>query len=647
VEVRLFAGLSLLKQGGDLEGRMLYELDPATGEVQYYDGETALGKDRAGATAVLLDGKALIRPRSGEAVRTVELGPEVKADPPLRFAYLLKAPGIEAGAEKVYSVLDLNAGEVRTLRFKALGREKLSVDGEEKECAAFAWSREGTGAQGRLWIGCDDGVLMRREEPEGVTIRRAGAEEVNRVKAAQRDPLSFAPVALPNVRWGLLTYMKVKARIRTEGGRISAESLNIFDQRFEGTVDHGVVDGIFESAPRRYMGEGVPPFPAPDFRAIEILRPYLDPERLIESEDPAVREKAAELTAGSRHLWDAATRLSAWVADQAAFSLADGSARETLRSLEGDSEAQSRLFAALCRATGIPARVVLGCMYSPLFGGSLATQAWCEIYLGEAGWVAVDVAAGEVDYIDASHIRLGEVLSVGLEQAEVLDHVAAGRREIERPAVETFGEVSWSEGREATFEYNFMNRALGTETYRVMGVEGADGAPMITCATRLQVEGRAFEGEWKMTPGGAPLYYRNGGKGGERDYEGECFFTQESVLQKIRQSDKRFTRTVPLGGPVLLIDNNNLSLWDFLVAGLDLADGAKFRFQVFHPSSMEVLPLTLSVVRAEPILWNGENIDCRVLEASLDGYPLKLWVDEKRRILRESEQNGRTLIERR
>ena len=65
------------------------------------------------------------------------------------------------------------------------------------------------------------------------------------------------------------------------------------------------------------------------------------------------------------------------------------------------------LLAALCRASGIPARVVWGCVYTPEYGGSFGHHGWNEVYVGEAGWVPVDATMHESDYVDSGHIRLG------------------------------------------------------------------------------------------------------------------------------------------------------------------------------------------------------------------------------------------------
>ena len=122
--------------------------------------------------------------------------------------------------------------------------------------------------------------------------------------------------------------------------------------------------------------------------------------------------KAKELTAGARDSWDAAKRLSKWVAEEIGYAIpGGGSARNTYDLKNGECGAHSRLFAAFCRTVGIPARVVFGCMYTPSDNGSFGQHAWNEIYMGDVGWIPIDTTAREIDYCDSGHLRLSILTS--------------------------------------------------------------------------------------------------------------------------------------------------------------------------------------------------------------------------------------------
>jgi transglutaminase-like putative cysteine protease len=201
--------------------------------------------------------------------------------------------------------------------------------------------------------------------------------------------------------------MKVEAKIEPSGLRVTPEGLNVPGQRFSGTVEDNLIDGTFEVEHPRYNGSGAPPFP-PDFSRDGVLREYLEPQEFIESDDPVLIDKAHELADGSKDAWEAATRLSEWVAENIGYAIpGGGTARKTYDIRVGECGAHSFLVAAFCRAVGIPARVVWGCMYISNMGGSFGQHAWNEIYMGDAGWVPVDATVRETGYLDSGHIRFG------------------------------------------------------------------------------------------------------------------------------------------------------------------------------------------------------------------------------------------------
>ncbi|HEC02609.1 MAG TPA: transglutaminase domain-containing protein, partial [Phycisphaerales bacterium] len=90
---------------------------------------------------------------------------------------------------------------------------------------------------------------------------------------------------------------------------------------------------------------------------------------------------------------------------------------------KGDCTEYSDLFVAICRAKGIPARVVTG--YTVTTDVSRAKHNWAEVYMQDRGWVPIDLTAGDVGnaafrnrvfgrmrpgYIYLSHVRNDYVL---------------------------------------------------------------------------------------------------------------------------------------------------------------------------------------------------------------------------------------------
>jgi transglutaminase-like putative cysteine protease len=222
--------------------------------------------------------------------------------------------------------------------------------------------------------------------------------------------------------------MKVRATIEPAGLWVTSDVLNVPGQTFTGTVEDNLIEGTFEIEHRRYDGSDAPPYP-PDFTEDESLTEYLEPGDLCESDDPVLVAKARDIAEGSSDSWEAACRLSRWVSENISYAIPGGmTARNTFDTGSGECGAHSLLLAAFCRAVGIPARVVWGCMYIPNFGGSFGQHGWNEIYMGSAGWIPVDATAAEIDYIDSGHIRIGvlESMTTFLNpgEMEVLDYRA-------------------------------------------------------------------------------------------------------------------------------------------------------------------------------------------------------------------------------
>lgn len=273
-----------------------------------------------------------------------------------------------------------------------------------------------------------------------------------------------------------------QATIRTMGEKVTAESLNVPGQTFSGTVEDNRIEGIFEIRHQRYDGQHAPPFP-PDFGKDESLRQYLEPEDLVEADDPVLVSQAKELTKGAKDSWDALRRLSRWVGSQIGYAIPGGSARHTFDTRKGECGAHARLLTAFCRAVGIPARPVSGGMYTPLYGGSFGQHVWNEIYMGEAGWIPVDSTVQEVDYIDSGHIRLGSQTSFMPEKMEILDFKAGTvEKGKETAGLGGMDAIPWQAGKTYRYRFTLDGSPLGSDFFTVKD--------SYSCTTRLNLTGR-------------------------------------------------------------------------------------------------------------------------------------------------------------
>jgi transglutaminase-like putative cysteine protease len=131
-------------------------------------------------------------------------------------------------------------------------------------------------------------------------------------------------------------------------------------------------------------------------------RAFLEPEALIQSDDPRIQAQARQITGNTLRPERAAERLTRWVYASLTKDVTVGipSALGVNAQRRGDCNEHTVLYVALARAIGLPARTAVGLVY---LNGSFYYHAWPEVWLGR--WVAVDPTFGQFP-ADAAHVRL-------------------------------------------------------------------------------------------------------------------------------------------------------------------------------------------------------------------------------------------------
>ncbi len=361
-----------------------------------------------------------------ETADTIWMQDEFIFDNPITSPYLIK-DFIEDGAkEKTYHVYDYMRGFIAEQKFTLEGEKDIQLAGQNIHALVFNVYHTKDGTNTRLWLNKENGMTVQFE----IMNRRIFLAEntiSKHISTVDLDNTIFAKVEKSIPNFMEVSYMRIQADIKSAGEAISVESLNFQGQKFEGTVDENHIQGIFEIEPFWYDGTDAPAFPT-DYSGEESLVKYLEPELFIESDDPEIISMAKDITSGADDSWKAAVLLSEWVGKEIHGAVPGGtSAINTLRIREGECGSHSRLLAAFCRAVGIPSRLAVGCLYSPWYGGSFGQHAWTEVYMGaEIGWIAVDATILEFDYVDAGHIRLGELTSFHPEKMEILEYRIEG-----------------------------------------------------------------------------------------------------------------------------------------------------------------------------------------------------------------------------
>ncbi|MBZ5497038.1 MAG: hypothetical protein LAP85_11600 [Acidobacteriia bacterium] len=418
--------------GSRVESRLglTYHIDPATGRFTYHDSTIEQGGMRLASKIRIEGGQAFVSGSGTNQEQVVPLPPDVVLANTLYYPHLVVDFVGRRLETKTYPIFDGRDAQVQETVYTRARIETLRRAGKTYETIVLDSLNKWNGMKSTLWLEPATGIAVQTRHPNRLSYL-ADASVVQAVQTANLDAnlIANANISIPNPRE--ISYMKVRTTIDPTGFWVSPEGLNIPGQRFAGTVKDNRVEGEFEIEHRRYDGSKAPPFP-PDFSREPALKDHLAASELIQSDDPVLVEKAREITKGSRDSWEAARRLSRWVGENIEGAIpGGGTARGVYDTRSGECGGHSFLVAAFCRAVGIPARVVWGCLYVPSGGGAFAQHAWNEIYMEEAGWIPVDSTVGETDLVDSGHIRIGihqsTTTALNARKMEILEYrIGAG-----------------------------------------------------------------------------------------------------------------------------------------------------------------------------------------------------------------------------
>jgi hypothetical protein len=412
---------------------LTYHIDPMTDQFTYHDSHVDAGDIQMDSKVVIEGDRATFSSTLNDEKTVVEFSEGVIRENTLFFPHIVRDLVVEGREKATYNLLEVREWEIQETTCTKVGKERLELAGKTFNTIIVDRMSQATGIKVRIWIDVETGIVVRTKLPNGMISSLADPSVKKQVKLVNIDStiLTKTNVKIADIHG--ITYMKVKAVMEPSGLRITPEDLNVSGQSFEGTVKDNLVEGVFEIEHPHYDGTNAPGLP-PSIDD-ESLKEFIEPEEFIESDDPVLIKKAQRIAAGSQDSWEAAVRLSQWVADNIAYEIPGGmTARKTYDLRKGECGAHSILLAAFCRALGIPARVVWGCMYIPNMGGAFGQHAWSEVWMGEAGWIPVDSTAYEVDCADSGHIRVGILGSmttaINTRSMEILDHrVGSGQDE--------------------------------------------------------------------------------------------------------------------------------------------------------------------------------------------------------------------------
>ncbi len=382
-----------------------YFIDTSSGNFIYHDSYHKQGNIESGGFVYVEDGKIRVTSLDGSGDTLIPLPENVVLPNTQFFPYLIYDFGDGNLEKKTYQIFEVRTQTIAEITYTRTGEEQLDLTGSRYDAVVLTESNPATGLETKLWIDKKTGKRLKMESQNHLRMYLAEAAVQKRIETGNWDEVVFMKTNRFIKDIHAISYMKIKCNLE-QVPAATKEDLNVPGQTFTGHINGNKLEGIFEIAHKKYDGKNPPSFPLNTDR-YEDMGKWLKAEGRIESNDPVLVAKAKEITTGSQDLWDASRRISQWVIENIDGSILGGTARETFDRGNGACGSQSLLMAALCRAAGIPARVVWGSMYTHEMGGSFGQHAWNEIFMGDAGWIPVDVTFHEADYVDSGHLRLG------------------------------------------------------------------------------------------------------------------------------------------------------------------------------------------------------------------------------------------------
>lgn len=251
------------------------------------------------------------------------------------------------------------------------------------------------------WIDAQ-GAIVTATSPIGFTLERTAFEiavenyrrnrdEGRRSAIGQGTDLIETTAIAANVRVDPVSLDVFRVRLRNvslEGFDLSGGRQSLAGDTLTVTREHTPLPGANIRLPVR------------EFRDTAIIN-ALQPEPLVQSDDPRILALARRIADGERRAARVAELLNRWVYENLdkRITVSVPSAIQVMDERSGDCNEHTVLYVALARALGLPARTAAGVVY---LRGRFYYHAWPEVWLGE--WVAVDPTFGQAP-ADAAHLR--------------------------------------------------------------------------------------------------------------------------------------------------------------------------------------------------------------------------------------------------
>ena len=341
------------------------------------------------------DGVAKIKTTLGD--KTTEKEQELPPD--IIFAEALEEMavkrGLRVGDEYTLNTFSLDFFNTINTTVNVIEKDNMDYKGQVKAVFVVDYTMDVMGGiTTRQWMTSDGEVYKMAMPSMGMEFVKVDREEamgsVGRLDLIVGTRIDLAGERpRPNIR-------KFKVKVILSGG--DPLSTFVTDDRQKVSVGGDPGEGIIEIT-LKDVDEGRAPQRPVD---VPELLPYLSPSIYIQSDDHDIIRKAQEIAGGEENMWKAARRICEWVNKSIKdknYKVGFGTAKQTLKDLQGDCSEHTVLFIGLARALGIPSRIATGLVYHK---DAYYYHFWPEVYAGR--WIGMEPTLGQIQ-ADATHIK--------------------------------------------------------------------------------------------------------------------------------------------------------------------------------------------------------------------------------------------------
>ena len=331
------------------------------------------------------------------------------------ISQIFKGKALKDGESFDFFLFDPSTMTQKQMTIQVAGSEKVFLN--DRKYDAWRLETKMWGQDLVFWVD-ENGNVLKEKGMMGLTLVRANAEKALQDLEGE-DTYDFYSMSSVPVKQNLhdverLSFLKMKVGGLKDSG-FDPGGLDGGRQKFSGEI----LEIRKEMLPRQA------PYTLPFPDSSGEMKPFLQPEWTIQSENPMIRALAGEIAGNNSNPVSVARKLMEWVYKNVEKKpvISVPSALEVIRTKVGDCNEHAVLLVALLRAVGIPARQCVGLVY---VHNRFYYHAWTEAFL--ESWISMDATLNQMP-ADVSHIKL---LHGGLqEQAEIISLINKLTLEIE------------------------------------------------------------------------------------------------------------------------------------------------------------------------------------------------------------------------